>query len=52
MYQTVSYLMKIVQDIYVGNDKTMQKEIKDLNKWRNIQFSLTERQYFLDVSSF
>lgn len=30
--------MKIVQDIYIENDKTMQKEIKDLNKYKNKQF--------------
>lgn len=30
--------MKIVQEIYIENDKTMQKEIKDLNKYKNKQF--------------
>ena len=37
-------LLKEIKDLYIGNNKTLMKEIKDnANRWRNIPCSLIGR---------
>ena len=40
------YLLKETKDLYIENNKTLVKEIKeDTNRWRNIPCSYRKNQY-------
>ena len=44
-------LLKEIKDLYIGNNKTLMKEIKeDTNRWRNIPCSWIERINIVKMS--
>ena len=44
-------LLKEIKDLYIGNNKTLMKEIKeDTNRWRNIPCSWIRRINIMQMS--
>ena len=45
------YLPEETKDLYIENYKTLMKEIKDDNRWRNIPCSWIQRIYIVKMST-